>query len=131
MTVASSSPAAAAATPFKMAVTKLWSPNPIDHADDQHDDGTGHTHGDQSGGCAHPAFQAVAQQNRHVGGIQAWKTLADRQEFYKFLVVNPMILGDQVLSQVRNYSAETGSSDEEELEKHVKHRDLGAGRGYK
>ena len=52
----------------------------IDHADDQHDHCARQTYAHNAGDGAHPALQPVAQQNGHVGGIQAGKALADRRE---------------------------------------------------
>jgi len=66
-----------------------------------------------------PALQSIAQEDRHVGGVQARQTLADGEQLHKLLIVYPMVLGDQAFAQVRYNPAEAGRTDDEELEENV------------
>ena len=65
---------------------------------------------------AQRAAQLLAYQDRHVGGVQAGKALADGKHLDEFLVVDPMPLGHQAAAQVRHYAAEAGGSDDQKLE---------------
>ena len=79
---------------------------------------------------AHPALEAVAEQNRHVRCVQAWQALADGQELDELLVVYPVVLCDQSFAQVRHHSAEAGGADDEELPENIEDGSFGAGRSY-
>jgi len=71
-----------------------------------------------------PAFQPVAQKHRHISGVQAGQALADGEQLDKSLIVYPVVLCDQAFSQVRNNSAETGGTDNKELEEDIEDRYL-------
>ncbi len=65
----------------------------------------------------------IAIQDRHLGGVQAGKALANGKHIDELFVFDPMLLAHQARAEVTHHAAEAGGSDYQRLEKYLPYRD--------
>jgi len=75
------------------------------------------------------AAESFADEDGHVGGVEAGEGLADGEHLDELFVVEPVEVGDERSAEIGDGAAEAGGADFEELHEDVEQGDAGAGDG--